>query len=192
MRIISGKFKNKKIFFPKNFKTRPLRDSVKENIFNILEHSKKIDLNVYNSNVLDLYAGSGSFGLETISRYKAKVTFVEKDLDALVNLKKNLKVLKIQNEVYLYEMDIFDFLDKQNFTKKFDIIFFDPPYSDDNFIDAIKTIKQKKILKENHIIILHRDRESKDYINNKLSIFESRKYGRSLIIFGKLNNVYRK
>ena len=128
MRIISGKFKNKKIFFPKNFKTRPLRDSVKENIFNILEHSKKIDLNVYNSNVLDLYAGSGSFGLETISRYKAKV----------------------------------------------------------NFIDAIKTIKQKKILKENHIIILHRDRESKDYINNKLSIFESRKYGRSLIIFGKL------
>ena len=83
-------------------------------------------------------------------------------------------------------MDIFDFLDKQNFTKKFDIIFFDPPYSDDNFIDAIKTIKQKKILKENHIIILHRDRESKDYINNKLSIFESRKYGRSLIIFGKL------
>ena len=67
MRIISGKFKNKKIYFPKNLNTRPLRDIVRENIFNIIEHSKKIEVKIKNSNILDLYAGSGSFGIECIS-----------------------------------------------------------------------------------------------------------------------------
>ena len=68
MRIISGKFKNKKLFFPKNLQTRPLKNSVRENIFNIIEHSNKINTSFKNSNVLDLYAGSGSFGLESLSR----------------------------------------------------------------------------------------------------------------------------
>ena len=73
MRIISGNFKNKKLNFPKNSRTRPLKDSVKENIFNILDHSTKIKIRIKNSFVLDLYSGSGSFGLECISRQAAKV-----------------------------------------------------------------------------------------------------------------------
>ena len=64
MRVISGKFKNKKLNFPKNLKTRPLKDSVKENIFNILEHSNKINIKIKNSNILDLYSGCGSFELK--------------------------------------------------------------------------------------------------------------------------------
>ena len=88
MRIISGKFKNKRLFFPKSLKTRPLKDNVRESIFNILEHSKKIGIEVKNSSILDLYSGSGSFGLESLSRYASKVFFVEKDLDALESLKK--------------------------------------------------------------------------------------------------------
>ena len=57
MRIIGGKFKNKKLFFPKNLKTRPLKDSVRENIFNILNHSNSIDINIKESNILDLFSG---------------------------------------------------------------------------------------------------------------------------------------
>ena len=68
MRIIGGKFKNKKLFFPKNLKTRPLKDSVRENIFNILNHSNSIDINIKESNILDLYSGTGSFGLECLSQ----------------------------------------------------------------------------------------------------------------------------
>ena len=75
MRIIGGKFKNRKLIFPKNFKTRPLKDSVKENIFNILEHSKKINIQIKNSDILDLYSGCGSFGIETLSRGAATVFF---------------------------------------------------------------------------------------------------------------------
>ena len=78
MRIVGGKFKGKKIFYIKSNITRPLKDSVKENIFNILNHSNEINIKIENSYVLDLYSGIGSFGLECISRGSKEVTFVEK------------------------------------------------------------------------------------------------------------------
>ena len=88
MRIISGKLKGKSIDFLKTKVTRPLKDSVKENIFNILTHSNEIKVQVKNANVLDVYSGIGSFGLECISREADFVTFVENDLNALQILKK--------------------------------------------------------------------------------------------------------
>ena len=88
MRIIGGNFKNKKLYFPKNLSTRPLKDNVKENIFNILSHSNLIDFKFKNSNILDLYSGSGSFGLECISRGASNIFFVENDSIALKFLKK--------------------------------------------------------------------------------------------------------
>ena len=68
MRIISGYCKGKKIYLPKDKKTRPLRDIVKESIFNILNHSNNLSFRIEDSEVLDLFSGSGSFGLECISR----------------------------------------------------------------------------------------------------------------------------
>ena len=97
MRIISGKFKGKKLFIPLDKNTRPLKDIVKESIFNLLEHSKKLNLNLNNSSVLDLFSGCGSFGIECISRGSKNVYFFENYLKALKILKKNLsKVNEIQ------------------------------------------------------------------------------------------------
>ena len=76
MRIISGKLKGKTILFTKSNITRPLKDSVKENIFNILLHSNLIKVDIINSNILDLYSGVGSFGIECLSRGAQNVTFV--------------------------------------------------------------------------------------------------------------------
>ena len=90
MRIIGGELKGKKIIFPENEETRPLKDNVKENIFNLIIHSKKFDVNIFGSDILDLYAGSGSFGIECISRGAKKVTFVEKNKSAVSTLYKNL------------------------------------------------------------------------------------------------------
>ena len=129
MRIISGKFKNKKLHFPKNLKTRPLKDSVKENIFNILNHSNNINIEIKNSNVIDLYAGTGSFGLECLSRGTSRVFFVENDLYALKNLKKNIEDLNITREAIIYSQDVFKFLDNLVLQKKFDLAFLDPPYT---------------------------------------------------------------
>ena len=90
MRIISGKFKGKSIKYIKSSLTRPLKDSVKENIFNILNHSKEIKVKIERSCILDLYSGTGSFGLECLSRGAKEVTFVENNSNALNLLKKNI------------------------------------------------------------------------------------------------------
>ena len=93
MRIIGGNFKGVKILeaFDKN--TRPLKDLVKESIINILEHSKDSKINLNNSLVLDLFAGTGSFGLECISRGSAKVYFVENYPQSIEILNKNIKTV---------------------------------------------------------------------------------------------------
>ena len=90
MRIISGSLKGKTFNFLKNKKTRPLKDSVKENIFNILTHSNLIKTKIESSSILDLYSGIGSFGIECISRGAQKVTFVEQDEITSNILKENL------------------------------------------------------------------------------------------------------
>ena len=90
MRIISGDFKGKKILLPKNKQTRPLKDLTKESIFNIINHSNLININLKNSNVLDLFSGVGSFGLECLSRGASTVTFFENYINAVKILKLNI------------------------------------------------------------------------------------------------------
>ena len=77
MRIISGLYKGKKILLPTDKNTRPLKDLTKESIFNLIIHSKFSKIELEKSNVLDLFAGSGSFGLECISRGASEVIFCE-------------------------------------------------------------------------------------------------------------------
>ena len=100
MRIISGNFKGKKLLISKDKHTRPLKDNVKESIFNILEHSKLINYKISNSNILDLFSGVGSFGIECLSRGSKKVVFVENYSGVLPILKKNLKLLLKKNMEY--------------------------------------------------------------------------------------------
>ena len=123
MRIISGKFKGKFIKFLKNDTTRPLRDSVKENIFNILKHSNKFKIDINNAKILDFYSGVGSFGLECLSRGAKKVIFVERDKRALQILKKNVTNLLISKNSVTLVNAIQNALDR-NKKEKIDIFFF--------------------------------------------------------------------
>ena len=101
MRIISGKLKGKSINYIKDSTTRPLKDSVKENIFNVLNHSNQIEINIKEANILDLYSGIGSFGLECISREANKVTFIEQNKNTFNVLKKNLVALSVINQAMI-------------------------------------------------------------------------------------------
>ena len=94
MRIISGSFRGKKIYQPTNNKTRPLKDLVKESIFNIINHSKKFKIDLENANILDMFSGVGSFGIECLSRGVQEVVFVENYQGVIPILKKNLLNLK--------------------------------------------------------------------------------------------------
>jgi len=183
MRVISGSLKGRLIDFLKNDKTRPLKDSVKENIFNIIKHSRLINLNIENSKVLDLYSGIGSFGIECVSRGAKKVTFVERDINALKILKRNLTTLTILNKTKIYSNEIENILIK-NKDEKFNIFFFDPPFKDLKFMNNIKLIKENKLFQKEHIVIIHRERKTVDNFENFLRIIETKNYGRSKIIFG--------
>ena len=98
MRIISGSFKGKKILLPKDKLTRPLKDLTKESIFNILKHSKLLNVELENSNILDLFSGVGSFGLECLSRGARNVTFLESYTEVLNILKKNIDNINQKNQ----------------------------------------------------------------------------------------------
>ena len=106
MRIISGKLKGRQIQFIKSKITRPLKDSVKENIFNILKHSNKIEIQIYKAKILDLYSGIGSFGIECISRGAKNVTFVEKEQKTINLLRENLINLSIVNQAQVFNQEI--------------------------------------------------------------------------------------
>ena len=115
MRIISGNLKNKKLLQPIDNYTRPLKDLVKESIFNIIDHSKFINLSIENSKVLDLFSGSGSFGLECISRGAEEVLFCENYDPAIKILKKNIANLKCMKKTDLCREDVFKILKKKLF-----------------------------------------------------------------------------
>ena len=93
MRIISGKFKGKKIYEPKDTKTRPLKDLTKESLFNIINHSNKFKIEIEQAVILDLFSGVGSFGIECLSRGVKKVVFIENYAEVISILKKNLIIV---------------------------------------------------------------------------------------------------
>ena len=187
MRIIAGNLKGSTLHMPKCKNTRPLKDLVKENIFNLLIHSKKISLQLEKSKILDLYAGTGSFGLECLSRQAKCVYFIENEKSSFEILEKNIKKFKINKKAKIFFNDVFTLIKKQNISvSKFDLIFCDPPFKNTNTEKLVELIFNKGLLKENGIIILHRNKTTKEKLPNYFEIIDERIYGISKIIFGKL------
>ena len=186
MRIISGKFKNKKLLLPDDKLTRPLRDLVKESIFNILEHSLFSNINIKNSNILDLFSGTGSFGLEAISRGARFVKFVENYNNALKILEKNISNLKCENFCEIVKLNCFDYIkNKTADEQKYDIIFLDPPFKEKMINELLEKLILLNNLKNNGIVILHRHKKDNLILTEKIKILDKREYGLSKIIFAK-------
>ncbi|MDA7583329.1 16S rRNA (guanine(966)-N(2))-methyltransferase RsmD [Candidatus Pelagibacter sp.] len=184
MRIISGNYKGKKILLPKDKLTRPLKDLTKESIFNIIQHSKLLNINIESSDILDLFSGVGSFGLECLSRGALSVTFLESYKEVLTVLKKNIDNLKQQVSSNIIEKDIFAENTLKLLNNKFDIIFMDPPYKEKKISILLDTIIKLKLLKDNGVIIIHRHKKEEDLFPGKFNIIIERNYGISKIIFG--------
>ena len=192
MRIVAGKFKRITLYGPKDKKIRPLKDMVRESIFNFLTHSNKISFSLEQSNVLDLYSGTGSFGLECLSRQAAEVVFIEKEKEAVKILEKNIKKLKVIDETKIFSGDVFNVMKKHDKAlfdwlpdMKFDLIFCDPPFRDKNINNLIELIITNNLLKKSGIIILHRHKNIKEKLTIYFKVIDKRVYGLSKIIFGK-------
>jgi 16S rRNA (guanine966-N2)-methyltransferase len=191
MRIISGKFKGTKLKMPDDKSIRPLKDMVRESIFNFLIHSNKILFEMEKSNILDLYSGTGSFGLECLSRQAKQVVFVENEKSSAKILEKNIEKLKVKDISKVFLEDAFKIIKEkeknihfQFLEKKFNLIFCDPPFKNENIDVLIEMIFLQKILEKNGIIILHRHKNTKDIMPNYFKILDERVYGLSKIIFG--------
>ena len=188
MRIISGTFRGKKILEPKDIKTRPLKDLTKESIFNILNHSNKFKINLEDSNILDLFSGVGSFGIECLSRGVKSVIFIENYNGVLPVLKKNLQNLKAIENYKIIEKDINNGKIFETLDKKFDIVFMDPPYKDKNLNLLLQNLENIKILNKNGIVVIHRHKNEQDMIPKNFRVIEEKRYGLSKIIFLSLLN----
>ena len=184
MRVIGGKFKGKKLLEPQDKETRPLKDLTKESIFNIINHSNKFSIDIKKANVLDLFSGVGSFGIECLSHGASYVTFVEKYEGVLPILKKNLNNLKSEINYEVVESDILNNFEFKSLKLKYDIVFLDPPYKEKALENILNKIIENRILKESGIIIIHRHKKEIDEFPKNFQLIDKKKYGISKIIFG--------
>src|SRR3989339_82784 len=147
MRIIAGSRKGRKVEAPKT-NLRPLSDQAKESLFNILINK------VGDSDFLDLFAGSGSVGLEALSRGARLSIFVEKDRKAVETIRKNIEALDFFDRSEVYSLDVtsgLKILHKNN--AKFDIIFVGAPYGSPDLIKALNFLGGSNMLKPNGVVI---------------------------------------
>jgi 16S rRNA (guanine966-N2)-methyltransferase len=123
MRVIAGELKGRRLVAPRGMHTRPTLDRVKEALFSIL-------CDVRDARVLDCFAGTGSLGIEALSRGAAHVTFIEPDRAALTALRRNLATLQLETVVRILPQRLERVLKAAPWEKDaFDLVFFDPPYA---------------------------------------------------------------
>jgi 16S rRNA (guanine(966)-N(2))-methyltransferase RsmD len=179
MRVISGKAKGRRLTAPPTLKVRPVTDKVKEALFNILGEIEGI-------RALDLFAGSGSVGIEALSRGALSCCFVESDRRTASFLKKNLISCRLEEAGHVLTMTVpsaLRLLSKKR--EKFDLVFVDPPYDRDFVNPTLKALEESDLLsKEGWIVVEHSPREMPE-AHERLEIFDQRRYGQTWISFLK-------
>jgi len=186
MRIIGGSLSGKKIIDPIDKSTRPLKDLVRESIFNIIEHSSNEFVKLKGAKILDLFSGTGSFGIECLSRGANKVVFFENYSASIKILKQNIKELGLDKKSNIVCENSYSINKTNLFYNNFDLIFLDPPFKDNNINILINEIIKLKIIDKNSIIIIHRNKKNKEKLSEELKIIREKNYGLSKIIFGKI------
>ena len=176
MRIISGKFKGRQIKTKK--RTRPTQTKLRKALFDILKDK------VSGSLFLELFCGTGSIGIEAISRNAKGVVFVDKDSDCIKILKDNLSFIP-PNTYSILKSDVFEAINILFKNKKiFDIVFLDPPYYKELAKKSLNKLSNCDILSPNGIIVVQHYK--KDLIPekiNRLAIFRQEKYGDTILSF---------
>lgn len=180
MRIITGKFKGRTIPVPKTGLLRPTSDRAKEALFSVIDARTYFD----QTRVLDLFAGSGSLGLEAISRGAESCVFVDVEPDHIKHIDKMGRQLKIEDQIRTLTMEVETFLETN--PVGFDFIFADPPYDYFDFPGLVETILSGEWLNEDGWFILEHDKTN-DFEPHKHCVF-SKAYGRTVIAIFKLDD----
>ena len=178
MRIIGGKFRSRVLKEFAGDSVRPTSDRAREALFNILATK------TYGARVLDLFAGSGAVGLESLSRGAKEVVFNDASKESVAIVKANLRALQIElgQEAKVSNYDYSVCLDTLRGT--FDFIFIDPPYRLDYGQRALEKIAQKGLLSDEGVAVYERDCPFEGEIDG-LEKYSERKYGKAYLTFFK-------
>lgn len=179
MRVIAGQFRGVRLFTPKNNSIRPTTDRVREFIFAYLGDG------IVDNTVLDLFAGTGAFGVEALSRGARAVTFIDVSFQALTLVKRNLQKTKASARIVKKSAETFL---KYNHTQEsYNIIFCDPPYKYDRFYHILELVRDHKHLAAHGLVIYESDVKDKPAFVSGFSIIKQKIISKTKITFYKLD-----
>ena len=182
MRVISGKLKGRNILGFNIEGTRPTMDRVKESILGMIQDY------VNDSLVLDLFSGSGNYGIECISNGSKLVYFNDYNKKCINVIKDNLTKMNVIDQSIITNLDYKKALDYyKNNNIKFDIVFLDPPYKKHIINEILDYLLDNNLLNNNGLVICE-CLEKEEYLNSKLSLFKEKKYGEKIVFIYKYDN----
>lgn len=180
MRVIAGTAKKRILAVPKGLVVRPTADRVKEALFNILGAS------VFASSLLDLFAGAGTVGIEALSRGADKVVFVEKEINNIRIIRKNLQITGLADRARCLCMFVDNALERlasEQFS--FDLIFMDPPYTQSYVSDTLSKIAGKNLLRTDGLVVAENDRNTPlpENVTGGLCMCRQERYSGTMLTF---------
>lgn len=175
MRVIAGKFKGRKLVSVKDELFRPTLDRVKESIFNVLGDD------IIDSNILDLFCGSGSLGIESLSRGAMRAVFVDSNKKILDTARKNVDTLNTGHKAKFVFADAFIFLENHK-DPGFDIIFADPPYNEKYNGKICESVSKHSVLKNGGVLVLERFKKDNPEPET-LKLLKQLKFGQTEVDF---------
>jgi len=179
MRIIAGQYRGRNLSTVRDLSVRPTTDRAKQTIFDILSNRLEFD----GIEVLDLFSGSGSLGLEAISRGAQSVTFVDKAPQSIRVLDANIKTLGCAEQCTAYPADVFWFL--KNTRKTFDLVFVDPPYRLERIEDLPNAIYGSPVVKEGTIVVMEHSKESRIELSDAKFDITRKPFGQTMVLIMK-------
>jgi 16S rRNA (guanine966-N2)-methyltransferase len=179
MRIIAGEFRGRPLNSVSDLSVRPTTDRAKQTIFDIL--TNRIDFS--DLEVLDLFAGSGSLGLEAISRGVKSVTFIDKSRKSLEVLEKNVASLGCKTQCSVYQADVFWYL--KNINRQFDLVFTDPPYKLENIGVLPNAIFDSGILRDGSYVVMEHSKDSAIELDEQKYEILKKPFGQTIVLILK-------
>lgn len=179
MRIISGKFKGRRIFPPKNLPVRPTTDMSKEALFNVLNNHFSFE----GLKILDLFSGTGNISFEFASRGSDNITSVDADFGCVKFIKQIAE--EYDFNIAAMRSDVFKFLEKN--TNSYDIIFADPPYALDQktFENIVTLVFQQELLREDGMMVIEHSKYTK--LDHMIHFSFKKSYGGSIFSFFEIS-----
>jgi len=176
LRITGGILRGKKLFGPKGLEFRPATGQVRQYIFNLYRNE------LFNTRFLDLFSGTGSFGLEALSRGAGECVFIEKSIPHVRLLKKNVGICGFLEKAIILTDDVFIALtDLGKRFGSFDFIFADPPFKESLRSKIASAVSQNKLLKANGVLIIEHDFRDQDGIQPDLVLERQKRFGHCAI-----------